>query len=80
MAAVASGEPMSLLLSTFPSACVWPYEALCRKEGSKIRESAGGCSWLSASMLDGGFWCQEAKELGTGKLQLLDILWTPVSL
>lgn len=42
--------------------------------GGERRESAEGCPLLSASMVDGGFRCQEAKELGPGKLQLLDLL------
>ena len=46
----------------FATSLCWPCEAVCREEGSEIRESAGGCSWLSTSMMDGGFWCQGAKE------------------
>ena len=71
---------MALQVSSFPAACIWPYKAACLKGDGEIRESAGGCPWLSASVVDGGFWCQEAEELGSGKLQLLDILWTLVSL
>ena len=59
---VGSGEPVALLVGVFPSACVRPCEAACSKENGKIRESGGGCPWLSASVVDGGFWCQEAKE------------------
>ena len=44
------------------------------------RESAGECAWLSASMMDGGFWHQEAEELEPEKLQFLDILWRSLSL
>ena len=71
---------MALLVGTFPPACVWACEAAFRKGDGEIRESAGGYSWVSDSIVDGGFWCQEAKELGPGKLQFLDILWTSVSL
>ena len=61
-AAFSEGEPMALLVSAFPPACVWPCEAACRKGDGKIRESAGGYPWLSGSMADVGFWCQEAEE------------------
>ena len=71
---------MTLLVVAFPPACVWPCEAACRKGDGQTRESLGGCPLLSASIVDGRFWCQEAEELGSGKLQLLDILWTSVSL
>ena len=45
----------------------------CRDRGGKIAESAGECPGLSASMMNGGFQCQETKEL-SWKLQFLDIL------
>ena len=71
---------MALLGGAFPPTCVWPCEAAFRKGHGRVREAAGECPWLSAAMVDGGFWCQEAEELGSGKLQLLDILWISVSL
>ena len=64
---------MALQVSVFPPACIWPCEAACRKEDGKIRESTGGYPWLSASVMDGGFWFWEAQESGLGKLQFLDI-------
>ena len=76
---VEEGEPVALLLGAFPPACVWPCEAACRKRNGEIRESSGEYTWLSASVVDGGFWSQEAKELGSGKFQFLDILRTSVS-
>ena len=75
---------MALLVGAPPLppslAWVWPCEVVCREENGEIRESAGGYSWLSTSVVDGGFWRQEAEELGWGKFQLLDILWMSVSL
>ena len=53
---------MDLLVGASTPACVWPREAACRKEDGEIKESAGGYLWSSASMVDGGFWCQEAQE------------------
>ena len=47
---------------TFPPVCVWPCEAVCREADGEISEFAGGCPWLSASLVDGGFWHQEAEE------------------
>ena len=67
---------MALLVGIFPPAYIWLCEAACREEGGEIRESAGGCCWLSDSMVDGGFWCQEAEELRSGKPPLPDILET----
>ena len=58
---------MALLVSTFPPACIWPCVAVCRGQDGEISETAGGRPWLSASVVDAGFWCQEAKELGPGK-------------
>ena len=70
---------MALLVGAFPQACVWPCEAAGREEEGEMRESAGGCPWLSDSMMGGGLWCQEAKELGSGKHQRLDSLGISVS-
>ena len=53
---------MALLVGAFPLGCVWPCVAAFRKEDGEIRESTDGCPWLSASMVDGGFSCQEAEE------------------
>lgn len=61
-AACREGEPVTLLVGAFPPACLWPCEVVCRKGDEDIRESAGGCPWLSASVVDGGFWCQEARQ------------------
>ena len=61
VAACREGEPMALLVGAFPPVCLWPYEATCREGDGKIRESAGGCPWLSVSMVDGGFWCQNLR-------------------
>ena len=44
------------------------------------KEMVKGTGRLSVSMTYGRFWCQEAEELGSEKLQFLDILWTSVSL
>ena len=71
---------MTLLLSTFLPDCIWSCEAACKDGDREIREAADGCPWLSASVVDSGFWCQEAEELEPGKFQFLDILWTSVSL
>ena len=51
-----------------------------RERDGKIRESAGECPWLSASVMGGGFRLQEAEELGSGKLLFPDSLWTSFSL
>lgn len=59
---IQEGEPVALLVGAFPPACIWPCEAACREGDGEIRESAGGYSWLSASIEDRGFWCQEAEE------------------
>ena len=61
-AACREGEPVALLVGTFPPAYVWPCEAVCMEEDGEIRESSGGCPSLSASMVDSGIWCQEAKK------------------
>ena len=53
---------MGWLVGAFPLAWVWPCVAADREEDSKIRESAGGCPGLSASVAHSGFWCQEVKE------------------
>ena len=34
---------MGFLVGVFPPACIWPYEAACRKKYGSIRESTGGC-------------------------------------
>ena len=55
------GEPSASLVGV-PLACIWPCEAACRQEDSVVKESAGGRSLFSASLVDGGFWLQEAEE------------------
>ena len=65
---------MALLFGTFPLDCLWPFEVACRERDGETKQSAGGCPWLSPSVVGGGFWCQETQELGPGKLQFLDIL------
>ena len=67
-------------VGALPPGCVGPCEVTCREADGMMKESAGECPWLSASMRVGGFWCQEAKELGSWKLLLLDILLASVSL
>ena len=71
---------MALVVGTFLPACFWPCEAACRKEDGEMREAASEGPWLCGSVVDGGFWSQEAEELGSGKFQFLDILWISVSL
>ena len=36
--------------------------AACREGKEEIMESTGSYSWLSASVEDGVFWCQEARK------------------
>ena len=64
----------------FPTSLPLPCVAAFKEGDGETRESADNYPWLSASMVHGGFWCQEAKELGSRKLQLLNILWISVSL
>ena len=44
---------------------------MCREKSDETKESAGECPWLSASVMNGRFWHQEAKGLGSGKLLFL---------
>ena len=60
VAACKEGECVSLLVGTFLPACIWLCEAVCKEEDGEIRESAARYPWLSASVVDSGFWCQEA--------------------
>ena len=50
---------VALLVGTFPPACACLCEAACREGDGKMRN---GYPWLSASVVDGGFWCPAAED------------------